>query len=682
MMRSLKIFCSLAAVALSGGVIGAIVGAHAPRDEADASFANWRENYVRRVTPILDLSPEQVQRIRPLFDRRRAEVDALARATRVRLQAIREGLQEDLKPVLTAAQWDKFLQIERRRIATARPAPSAPPAGDARPGAVCAELVGHWPLRGDANDRSGCGNHGSAHGESVAAGVFDGRAGFVEVPASASLDFGRNDFTLCAWVFTAPDTGDAPGDILARYDPARRRGFTLGLLASAGGYSSHGEDRRVFFGTDDARLGPWEDCGRPSATSNYISNSLTVFEGALYAAITDAAREEDWCRVFRYRGSGSWEDCGRVGARKARGVGPMIVHRGRLYAATWNYDWTRLGVDPAYEADPCRVYRYAGGTRWEDCGQISECRRLFGLASFRGALYVSAEDGRCYTDAGGGGFRECGRFPNYAHPLGVSDGRLFAGVLNPAGVWAYDGATWTALGNPLGAEERCNQIHELEVFRGALHATTWPDGHVVRLEAGGAWSDCGRLGDALEINALAVYNGKLYGGSIPRAEVYRYDDGATWTSIKRFLEPAGYEFKKPEEWARVTSLTVFEGKLFAGMGSCTSSHLDSPADFRGSVYAVRAGACVSHDRDIGPGWKHIAALRRGRVLEIYVGGVRASSSEALGDGALDVSCGAPLRIGCGEKAHFAGKIREVRAYRRALDGAEIAAIAGEAPPEQ
>ena len=109
------------------------------------------------------------------------------------------------------------------------------------------------------------------------------------------------------------------------------------------------------------------------------------------------------------------------------------------------------------------------------------------------------------------------------HPLGIHDGKLCAGVLNPAGVWAFDGQEWSLLGNPQGAEQRCNQIHALEVYRGQLHATTWPEGHVVRLEGDGRWMDLGRLGDALEINRLNVYNGQLYGGTIPRAEVFRLD---------------------------------------------------------------------------------------------------------------------------------------------------------------
>ncbi len=348
---------------------------------------------------------------------------------------------------------------------------------------------------------------------------------------------------------------------------------------------------------------------------------MTVFDGRLYAGITDAVREEDWCHVFRYAGGQDWEDCGRLGNRRTHGAGPMVVHRGHLYAASWTYDWTRVGQQEPLD-DFCCVYRYAGGHTWEDCGQPGNCRRLFGLASFRGRLYVTAEDGRCYVHTGDRNWEACGQFPNYAHPLGIHDGKLYAGVLNPAGVWAYDGQEWSALGNPQGSEERCNQVHALEVYRGRLHATTWPED---------TWSDWSPAANGptaagwatrSKINGLAVYNGKLYGGAIPRAEVFRYDDAQGWTSVRRFLDPAGYVFQSPIEWARVTSLTVFDGRLFASMGSCTSSRLDAPCDFRGRVYAMQAGACASWDRDLGPGWKHIAAVKRGDRLELYVGGAQ------------------------------------------------------------
>jgi hypothetical protein len=522
------------------------------------------------------------------------------------------------------------------------------------------------------------------HGRGADQGSFDGRHTYVEIPPSASLNFGQDDFTLCAWVWAAANMDNGFGDVLTQYDPARRRGVNLSLLASAGGYSSRGDDRHILFGLDDAKESVWEDCGRPSPTSNYVSNALTVFDGSLYAPITDAEKEEDWCHVFRYTGR-AWEDCGRVGDRKTRGVGGMVVHQGRLYAATWNYDWTRVGRNrkdqPPYPADFCHVYRYVGGKEWEDCGQPGECRRLFGMASFRGQLYVAAEDGRCYVHARDKTWRECGTFPHYAHPLSVHQDRLYAGVLDPAGVYAYDGATWKALGNPQPPPERCTQIHDMEVYRGKLHVTTWPRGHVIRLDPGDKWTDCGRLGDAIEMNALTVYNGKLYSGSIPRAEVFRYDDGTTWTSIRRFLDPAGYVFKDSKEWARVTSLTTYGGKLFASMGSCTSSHLDAPADFRGKVYAMDVGQCVSYDRDLGPGWKHLAAIRRGERLELFVDGRLVAESPASKHGRIELTNQQPLRIGFGEMDYFSGKIREVRVYRRALEPDTIQRLTRSSTPE-
>jgi len=208
------------------------------------------------------------------------------------------------------------------------------------------------------------------------------------------------------------------------------------------------------------------------------------------------------------------------------------------------------------------------------------------MASYKGGLYVVGEDHGCYVHEGDQRWRKCGTFPNYGHPMAVHDGKMYVGVLNPAGVHAYDGTSWTPLGNPYGTEQRCNQIHALRTYRGQLYATTWPEGRVARLGPNQEWIDCGRPGDCIEINGLAVYNGTLYCGTIPRAEVFRYDGGRAWTSIKRFLDPADLVFKRPEEWARVTSLTVFSGRLFASLGSCTSSVLDAPCDFRGRVASM------------------------------------------------------------------------------------------------
>jgi hypothetical protein len=190
----------------------------------------------------------------------------------------------------------------------------------------------------------------------------------------------------------------------------------------------------------------------------------------------------------------------------------------------------------------------------------------------------------------------------------------------------------------------------------------------------------GRVGeDGMEVQALTVYNGKLYGGSIPRGEVCRYDDAFDWTSLKRFYSPAGYDpglpgkmtKKQVNEATRVTSLTVFNGQLFASIGSSTSSALDAPADVRGKVFRMEAGKVASYDDDLGPGWKHIAAVRQGGMLRLYIDGKLSAQSTAFEPAEYDVSTNQPLRIGFGQAEYFAGKMADMRLYNVALDEQRI-----------
>ena len=52
-------------------------------------------------------------------------------------------------------------------------------------------LVGHWPLKGDAQDRSGQNNHEAHTGSGAEWGNFDGRQAYVEIPSSDSLNSAR-----------------------------------------------------------------------------------------------------------------------------------------------------------------------------------------------------------------------------------------------------------------------------------------------------------------------------------------------------------------------------------------------------------------------------------------------------------------------------------------------------------
>jgi hypothetical protein len=550
-------------------------------------------------------------------------------------------------------------------------------------------LVGYWKLLGDCRDHSGRGNHGVNHGVDLKTGAFDGRGAHVEVPPSPSLKLGTGDFTACARVWTAERPDDIVGDVLELYDPSQRKGITLTVNASSGGYQGPGDDRHVVFGIDNARTSAWEDCGRPSPTSNYVSNSLTVFRGKLYAAVTDGRDEGDWCHVYRYEGGRNWTDCGRVGSGRTTGVGPLIVHNGDLYAVTSTYDWTRVR-EGGY--DPGRVYRYAGGTSWEDCGQPSDNRTMNCAVSFKGKLFVGGGPNALgvFAQEKDGQWRPSKLFPDdgpqrcFPHAMTRHNGKLY--VAYP-GVYAFDGEQWSYVGVPVPPVESL-QTHSLVSYQGKLCAGTWPEGKVARHLGGQEWESIGRVGeDGTEVNSLVVYNGQLYGGSIPRAELCRYDGDGKWTSLRRFYSPEGWTPARPaqvggrpkrrqvNEWSRLTSLTVHRGRLFASIGSCTSSVKDAPADVRGSVHSIEAGKCVSYDEDLGPGWKHLAAVRANGRLRLYVDGQLKAESEPFDPTQYDLSTDRPLRIGLGQSDGFCGKISEVRLYSRALTDTEIRGLA-------
>src|SRR5213078_3021697 len=120
---------------------------------------------------------------------------------------------------------------------------------------------------------------------------------------------------------------------------------------------------------------------------------------------------------------------------------------------------------------------------------------------------------------------------------------------------------------------------------------------------------------------------------------------------------------------------IYDGKLFASTGSCTSSVLDAPIDIRGKVFSMEAGKCASYDDDLGPGWKHLVAMREGGRLKLFIDGKLVAKSNSFDQTKYDVSNDQPLRIGFGQTDFFAGRIADVRIYNRALQNAEIQKLA-------
>lgn len=540
-------------------------------------------------------------------------------------------------------------------------------------------LIGYWKLRGDARDSSGCGHDGINHGVDLSTGEFNGRDAYLEIPHAPSLQLGSGDFSIAAWVWTPRTLTDIRGDLISKFDSVDRRGFSLSFVGNTSGYNGPGDLRQLFFGLDSGSLGQWRDCGRPNPHS-HSSDAATVFNGSLYVGTIDATDENNWAHVYRYQGEQQWEDLGRLGDRKTRGVYAMVVHNGDLYAAT-----TSSHNRQAPEMDFGRVYRYRGGQEWEEIGQPGACHHLPALASFNGKLYAAAymedEPGYCFEYEGDGQWRECGTFEGWPHSLGLHDGRLHLAF--PQGkVFAYtgQGTDWEQLGNPFEDSRICNQIHALGVHRGELYAGCWPSGRMA-VRQDGKWIDLERVGDATEIVGIANYNGSLYTGSIPRAEVSRLDGQGQWSSIRRLFDPPGFEPVPVrvrerlfvQDWTRASSMAVYQGKLFVTTATCYRRNIDPlppPDDIRGKVFSYDTGEAVSYDRDLGDGWKHIAAVRSGNRLTLYVDGRQVTSSTSDHD-PIDSSTEVPLQIGFGPQSHFHGRMCEVRLYHRALSDDEV-----------
>jgi hypothetical protein len=201
------------------------------------------------------------------------------------------------------------------------------------------------------------------------------------------------------------------------------------------------------------------------------------------------------------------------------------------------------------------------------------------------------------------------------------------------------------------------QNYSMAVYRGKLHVGTWPEGTVFRLEENGEWTNTGRLGDELEVMGMSVHNGKLYAGTLPLAQVYRYDGDDNWTCTGQIDTTPDVKYR------RAWSTSVYDGKLFFGT---------LPA---GRVVSLETGRSATHDHELASGWKHVAAIRNGNVLELYVDGQRVARSSSFNPSDFDLSNDQPLTIGFGSHDYFHGKICDVRMYRRALKPEEVRELA-------
>lgn len=522
-------------------------------------------------------------------------------------------------------------------------------------------LPAHWPLTGDCRDHSGKGLHGINHGVELTyeGAQFDGRSAYIEVPDHPALRFGKGDFSITAWIHTEENLDDTLGDVIAKYDPGRRNGFNLCIQNFHGVASAQPNYRNLLFGIDDGKLDPaWTNCGRPG--NNLMVWALCVYDGRLYAGTFEAGKDQAG-HIYRYEGAAAWTDCGSPYPSNA--ITALAIYDGALYAGASHYRAAGSALADSENTFPGGfVFRYEGGTTWTNCGKAIEGESVGGLVVYKGALYASSmyAPGGLYRYEGGTAWAACGNPEGRVEALTVYDGHIYASGWDAgrSGVYRYEGGkNWTDCGTP----PETTQTYSFAEHYGKLYVGTWPTGKVFRYGGSQTWEDCGRLGEEQEVMGMAVYNAKLYAGTLPLAEVCRYDGDGHWTRTGRLDTTPDVKYR------RAWSMAVYQGKLFCG--TLPSGH----------VYSIEAGKCVTHDHVLSPGWQHIAAVKRGGALHLYINGQQAAESATFDTSAFDLNNDKSLTIGFGAHAHFNGKMKAMRLYDQALDRESVKRLSTASP---
>lgn len=521
-------------------------------------------------------------------------------------------------------------------------------------------VLGHWPLRKDGQDLSGNGLHGRPRdvvfgapgpgGKEGRAARFEGRTSVIDVADHPKLRLGTSDFSIAVWAKLDKDLDDHPGDILSKFDPVKRQGFNFGVL-SLNCTTSRANTRNVYFGIDNGHVeSAWTDCGRPG--NGIFVMALAVHGGHLFAGNCEPGKDEAG-HVYRYASGQRWIDCGSPDRSNA--VSALASFQGNLYAGTAKYRVRGSALAESLNTNlGGRIYRYERDGKWVECGEIPGAEAIACLAEFKGKLYASSlYSPAVYRYEGGSKWVSCGPGPKRVQALAVFNGHIYGTSYDGPQVYRYvKDAQWEVV----GVLPETTQTYGFAVHDGRLHVSNWPKALVYRYEGEQRWTNVGRLGSELEAMGLAVHNGKLYGGTLPLAEVHRFDGDGKWTSTGQLDRTPDVKYR------RAWTMATYQGRLYVGT-------LPS-----GRVYSLEAGQNVTHDNELPAGWHHLAAVRAGKSLRLYVDGKQVAQS-ALVPAEYDLSCARPLRIGFGGQDYFNGSLSDLRLYRRALADAEIATLA-------
>jgi hypothetical protein len=523
-------------------------------------------------------------------------------------------------------------------------------------------VIAHWKLAGDTQDAGPNGLHGknqgvkfdlSKPGPQHPVGVFGGKQESIVVPASPQLKLGTSDFSISLWVHTAQLLDDDLGDLLSKYDPVKRTGFHLTLRNNTGTTNSLANTRQLQFGIDQGSEPTWTDAGRPGKA--ILGFSMATHAGALYVGTCEGELDQAG-HVYRYAGEQKWIDCGIP--NKANSVSSLAAFEGRLYAGTAKY---RLKGSALAESDNPnlggQILCLDDSGKWTPCGQLPEAEGVGGMTVYKGRLYASS----LYKPAGIFRYEGDGKWTSLTPPdgkrtvsLGVFNGNLWATSYDNGHIYRFDGETWT----DTGATGDNTQNYSFADYQGHLCVGTWPSGKVYRLNAQNQWEDFGRLGAELEVMGMMIHNGNFYAGTLPLAEVYRLDGDREWTRLRQ-LDPTETKFR------RVWTAAQYAGQVY--WSALPTGH----------IFAMEAGKCVTYDRELPAGWRHIAAVKSGGTLKLYVDGQPVAKSTGFDPAKFDLSNEQPLRIGAGSGAHFNGRLSNIRLFGHSLTETEITLLAAE-----
>ncbi len=231
--------------------------------------------------------------------------------------------------------------------------------------------------------------------------------------------------------------------------------------------SSLAESTNENFGGKVFRLGPddqWVSCGTLSPETEAVS-SLIEFKGQLYAGSLYKP-----AGFFHYEGGENWVACETPDGKR---VEAMTVFNGALYATCY---------------DEGSVFRFDGKI-WSLAGRIPNATQTYGFAVHDGSLFVSEwPQAHVFRYLGGTEWQDVGKLGDEreAMPLVVYNGKMYGGTLPLAEIYRYDGGSaWARIGR---VDETPDVVYRrawsMAVFQGRLFVGTLPSGKVLSVEAG------------------------------------------------------------------------------------------------------------------------------------------------------------------------------------------------------